>query len=121
MNLGSRNSLADVLTGLWTQHAIPGVDGAYGGARGRLAIGKNNDLYLILPGNKTPALSILKATKEHKYSKYELVWRGDGFPPTEPQVDISRLDKENMLSIYTRKYAEGSEGKKNVVVVDFQL
>jgi hypothetical protein len=107
--------------GKWTQHALPHVKGVFGGKRGRLAVSKDGDLYLILPDNETPTLSILKASKKSKYSEYELVWKGDGFPPTEPLVDTTRLDYDNVLSVFTRKNEDETGNRKTVVVLDFQL
>ena len=109
-------------TGTWTQRALPHVDGA--GKRGQVAVSRDDDLYFVLPPDATaPALTILKASKSDGYSTYELVWRKDGFPPTEPLVDTARLDYDNVLSVYTRATAaaERSEGKNDVVVLDFQL
>ncbi|ORY55930.1 uncharacterized protein BCR38DRAFT_451894 [Pseudomassariella vexata] len=105
----------------WTQHALPHVEGVYGGKRGRLAISRDDDLYLVLPHHKSTTLSILKATKATRYSEYELVWRQDGFPPTEPLVDILRLDRDNVLSVLTRANVDRTGERKNVVVLDFQL
>jgi hypothetical protein len=107
--------------GHWSQHALPHVDGVHGGKRGRLAVSKDDDLYLILPDNEASMLSILKASRDSKYSAYELVWRGSGFPPTEPLVDTTRLDYDNVLSIFTRANVDEKGDRKNVVVLDFIL
>ncbi|KAK7757064.1 hypothetical protein SLS62_001082 [Diatrype stigma] len=112
----------------WSQRALPHVDGAKGGKRGQVAVSKDDDLYFVLPDTKTPTLTILKASSRDGYAAYELVWRQQGgFPPTEPLVDTTRLDYDNVLSVYTRAAAgegEASEADKsriNVVVLDFQL
>ncbi|KAI1374238.1 hypothetical protein F4677DRAFT_426527 [Hypoxylon crocopeplum] len=108
--------------GSWTQHALPHVDGVKGGKRGRLAVSKDDDLYLILPSHTAPTLTILKASKATGYSEYEPVWRQDGFPPTEPLVDTTRLDHDNVLSVFTRANNEaGSGSSADVVVLDFKL
>ncbi|OTB01329.1 hypothetical protein M426DRAFT_221533 [Hypoxylon sp. CI-4A] len=110
--------------GTWTQRALPHVEGVQGGKRGRLAVSKDNDLYLILPHHSAPALTILKASKETNYSDYELVWRQDGYPPTEPLVDTTRLDYDNVLSVFTRARNEAdldSTARVDVVVLDFKL
>ncbi|KAI1768149.1 hypothetical protein GGR53DRAFT_14334 [Hypoxylon sp. FL1150] len=104
--------------GAWTQRVLPHVQGVKGGKRGRLAVSKDDDLYLILPENTAPTLTILKASKATKYSEYELVWRQDGFPPTEPLVDTTRLEYDNVLSVFTRS---GSEADVDVVVLNFKL
>ncbi|KAI1384247.1 uncharacterized protein F4822DRAFT_64563 [Hypoxylon trugodes] len=110
--------------GTWTQHALPHVKGIYGGKRGRLAVSKDDDLYLILPDPSSPTLTILKASKETNYSQYELVWQRDGFPPTEPLVDTTRLDYDNVLSVFTRA-SNGADldlsVRVDVVVLDFKL
>ena len=115
-------------TGTWTQRALPHVSGA--GKRGQVAVSRDDDLYFVLPdttsSSSTSTLTILKASKSNDYATYELVWQGkeDAFPPTEPLVDIVRLDYDNVLSVYTRATAadvEGAEAGIDVVVLDFQL
>lgn len=108
----------DGKSGIWTQRALPYVQGVKGGKRGRLAVSKEGDLYLILPDNTAPTLTILKASKAIGYSEYELVWRQEGFPSTEPLVDTTRLDYDNVLSVFTRS---GSAANVDVVVLDFEL
>ncbi|KAI1464343.1 uncharacterized protein F4812DRAFT_452969 [Daldinia caldariorum] len=110
--------------GIWTQRALPHVQGVKGGKRGRLAVSKDDDLYLVLPDNTAPVLTILKATKASGYAEYELVWRETGFPPTEPLVDTTRLDHDNVLSVFTRSSNAAdieSNPHVNVVVLDFKL
>ncbi|KAI0127106.1 hypothetical protein BJ170DRAFT_724834 [Xylariales sp. AK1849] len=109
------------VSGRWAQRALPHVKGEAGGKRGRLAISKDDDLYLILPDNVESTFSILRASKASEYAEYELVWRKDGFPPTEPLVDTTRLDYDNVLSIFTRAYGKELEDRINVVVLDFKL
>lgn len=85
---------------------------------------KDDDLYLVLPDTTAPTLTILKAAKATKYSEYELVWRQDGFPPTEPLVDTTRLDYDNVLSVFTRAGNAAdmnSTARVDVVVLDFKL
>ncbi|KAI2469589.1 hypothetical protein F4781DRAFT_215373 [Annulohypoxylon bovei var. microspora] len=107
--------------GVWTQRALPHVTC---GKRGQLAVSKDDDLYLILPDQASSTLTILKASKKTKYSKYELVWREGGFPPTEPLVDTTRLEYDNVLSVFTRS-SNGSDmdshAQVDVVVLDFKL
>ncbi|KAI0137685.1 hypothetical protein F4776DRAFT_104497 [Hypoxylon sp. NC0597] len=110
--------------GTWTQHALPHVQGVKGGKRGRLAVSKYDDLYLILPDNNAPTLTILRAPKKTKYSEYELAWWRDGFPPTEPLVDTTRLEYDNVLSVFTRASNAAdldSTARVDVVVLDFKL
>jgi hypothetical protein len=92
----------------------------FGGKRGQLAVSRDDDLYFVLPHHAEPVLTVLKASRESQYAEYELVWRGEGFPPTEPLVDKARLDHDNVLSVFTRALT-GPEGKVDVVVLDFQL
>ncbi|KAI1177297.1 hypothetical protein F4777DRAFT_211055 [Nemania sp. FL0916] len=107
-------------SGTWTRRPLPHVEGVYGGKRGQLAVSRENDLYLVLPHHADAKLTILKASKASGYKEYELVWRGEGFPPTDPLVDKARLASDNALSVFTRAFA-GSEGKVDVVVLDFLL
>jgi hypothetical protein len=86
-----------------------------------LAVSQAGDLYFILPHHADPVLSIVRASKANNYSDYELVWRGEGFPPTEPLVDMARLDHDKVMSVFTRAKADGSDSTNNVVVLDFQL
>ncbi|KAI0006605.1 hypothetical protein F4779DRAFT_595866 [Xylariaceae sp. FL0662B] len=103
--------------GTWTQRALPHVKA---GKRGRLAVGRDDDLYFILPDASASVLTILRAARETAYAVYELVWQGDGFPPTEPLVDTTRLDDDGVLSVFTRAYAAESR-KVDVVVLDFKV
>ncbi|KAI1321976.1 hypothetical protein F5Y16DRAFT_57726 [Xylariaceae sp. FL0255] len=104
----------------WTQRALPYVDGVYGGKRGQLAVSRDGDLYFVLPHHADVVLTVLKATNASRYAEYELVWRGEGFPPSEPLVDKARLDQDNILSVFT-KVVSKPEGEVDVVVLDFQL
>ncbi|KAI1819874.1 hypothetical protein F4861DRAFT_534101 [Xylaria intraflava] len=104
----------------WTQRALPHVDGVYGGKRGQLAVGRDGDLYFVLPHHAGAVLMILRASRASRYAEYELVWRGEGFPPTEPLVDKARLADDNVLSVFTRALV-GPEGNVQVAVLDFQL
>ncbi|KAI8622946.1 hypothetical protein F5Y19DRAFT_29392 [Xylariaceae sp. FL1651] len=104
----------------WTQHALPYVDGVYGGKRGQLAVSRAGDLYFVLPHHMDPVLMVLRSSKASHYAEYDLLWRGEGFPPTEPLIDKARLEHDNILSVFTRALS-GSEGKVDVIVLDFQL
>ncbi|KAK6815782.1 hypothetical protein PG987_016548 [Apiospora arundinis] len=128
-------------TKAWTSRALP--CGYVSGKRGRLAVSRDGDLYFILPGVDN-GLSIWKAAKWDAYRNYALVWSNgnnsygeeEAFPLTEPLVDTYRLDHDNVLSVFTRRYAEankkkshesagnrqaGEERRVDVVVLDFQL
>ncbi|KAI1128738.1 hypothetical protein F5Y10DRAFT_291660 [Nemania abortiva] len=104
----------------WTRRALPHVEGVYGGKRGQLIVSREGDLYFVLPHHADPVLTILRASKASRYAEYELVWRGEGFPPTDPLVDKARISHDNVLSVFTRAFTR-SEGSVNVVVLDFQL
>lgn len=97
--------------------------GVYGGKRGRLAVARDDALYLVLPDAAAPQLTILRATRAGAYADYDLVWRGVGFPPTEPLVDAARLEADNVLSVFTRaaRGADADGPERNVVVLDFFL
>ncbi|KAI0975313.1 hypothetical protein F4678DRAFT_322812 [Xylaria arbuscula] len=106
--------------GTWTQRALPYVEGVYSGKRGQIAVSRDGDLYFVLPHHVDPVLTILRASKTSQYGEYEIVWQGEGFPPTEPLVDKARLGHDNVLSVFTRARI-GSGGDGDVVVLDFQL
>ncbi|KAH8159802.1 hypothetical protein CIB48_g8438 [Xylaria polymorpha] len=118
--LSPRGELGADDTDAWTRRALPYVEGVYGGKRGQLAVSRDGDLYFVLPHHADPVLTILRASKASRYAEYELVWRGEGFPPTEPLVDKARLAHDNVLSVFTRAFT-GSESNVDVVVLDFQL
>lgn len=130
----------DPATKTWAARALP--CGYVSGKRGRLAVSRDGDLYFILPGGggdeNGDGLSVWKAAKRDAYSTYNLVWsstttKGELFPLTEPLVDTYRLDHDNVLSVFTRRYAEeattpadaspgeGSKRRIDVVILDFQL
>ncbi|KAK8112300.1 uncharacterized protein PG998_008757 [Apiospora kogelbergensis] len=114
----------DPATRAWRARPLP--CGYVSGKRGRLAVGGDDDLYFVLPGEEG------------------LVWSSGGssggeemFPPTEPLVDTYRLDHDNVLSVFARRYAppdaeaprgsraergdDRAERRIDVVVLDFQL
>ncbi|KAI0405839.1 hypothetical protein F4802DRAFT_137082 [Xylaria palmicola] len=104
----------------WTRRALPHVEGVYGGKRGQLAVSREGDLYFVLPHHVDPLLTILRASKASRYTEYELVWRGGGFPPTEPLLDKARLEHDGVLSVFTRALT-GSRGDVDVTVLDFKI
>ncbi|KAI1431124.1 hypothetical protein GGR50DRAFT_107907 [Xylaria sp. CBS 124048] len=106
--------------GTWMQRALPHVEGMYGGKRGQLAIGRDGDLYLVLPHHAETILTILRASRASRYTEYELLWQGGGFPPTEPLIDKASLVEDNVLSVFTRARVQ-PEGHVYVVVLDFRL
>ncbi|KAI2641021.1 hypothetical protein GGS21DRAFT_547353 [Xylaria nigripes] len=106
--------------GEWTQRALPHVDGVFGGKRGQLAVSRDGDLYFVLPHHENSVLTILRASRASQYAEYELVWREDGFLPTEPLLDKVRLANDNILSVLARASTE-PEDDVHVVVLDFQL
>jgi len=103
--------------GVWTQRAIRPVTG---GKRGRLAVSRDGDLYIILPDASTSTMWIMKASRQSGYSSYERVWTGHGLSG-EPLVDTTRLEYDNALSVFLRKDVKGQPDKKDVVVLDFTL
>lgn len=103
--------------GKWISRAIRPIDGP---RRGRLAITTNGDLLIILPETTTPTLRILKATKEKGYTDYTEIWTGHGLSG-EPLVDSPRLDTENTLSLFVKRDVGGSNGKRDIVILDFHL
>ncbi|KAI0203677.1 hypothetical protein F4808DRAFT_457942 [Astrocystis sublimbata] len=114
----------------WKRRKVPHVPGMCGGKRGQLAVSRDGDLYLVLPHHAESVLTILRASKAGAYVDYEVVWRGEGFPPTEPLVDKARLVHDNVLSVFTRGFRAEEEGRDSgssrsrcvdVVVLDFQL
>ncbi|KAI0877185.1 hypothetical protein GGS24DRAFT_488046 [Hypoxylon argillaceum] len=108
------------LDDVWARRALPYVEGVYGGKRGQLVVSREGDLYFVLPHHADPVLTVLRASRGSRYAEYELVWRGEGFPPTDPLVDKARLSHNNVLSVFTRAF-NGPDGNVDVVVLDFQL
>lgn len=105
------------LPGTWTSRAVRPIDGA---RRGRLAVTRDGDLLILLPGTTTPTMSILKATKAGGYASYEEVWVGNGLSG-EPLVDGPRLEQEDILSVFVMRDVDNSEGQRVVAILDFQL
>ncbi|KAI1259193.1 hypothetical protein F5Y18DRAFT_313256 [Xylariaceae sp. FL1019] len=107
--------------GTATSRPLPFVEGVYGGKRGQVAVAKNGDLFFVLPHHAKPELSILRARKENGYKDYALVWRGEEFPPCEPLVDKVRLERDDVLSVFTKVASTKREGGVDLVVLDFRL
>jgi hypothetical protein len=103
--------------GQWTRRA---VRPAYSGRRGRLAVAKGGDLYLVLPDPSEQSYHVLKASRQSNYSTYEEIWTGHGLHG-EPLVDKDRLGQEDVLSIFAVADAECGRGERNVVVLDLSL
>jgi hypothetical protein len=90
-----------------------------GSARGRLAISKAGDLYIVLPNLAASEMQILKSTQASGYSSYDEVWRGDKLTG-EPLVDAARLEHDNVLSVLVLVEDREAPGRQ-VAVLDFQL
>ncbi|KAK1462484.1 hypothetical protein CCUS01_08671 [Colletotrichum cuscutae] len=103
--------------GQWTQHAIGPVPSP---RRGRLAISKTGDLFLILPDPTNSSLRILKSSKAKDYAESVEVWRGVGFMG-EPLVGSKRLEEEDVLSIFAIAVSATSSTDRQVVVLNFQI
>lgn len=103
--------------GKWTQRPVGTVRS---GKRGRLAVDRGGDLYIILPDPPLGVFHIIKASKQSDYSTYEEVWRGNGLQG-EPLVDKYRLEYDNVLSVFAVAVAEDTPEKKQVAVLDFAL
>ncbi|KAL2133263.1 hypothetical protein VTI74DRAFT_2606 [Chaetomium olivicolor] len=103
--------------GTWAQRPIRPVPGK---ARGRLAVSKTGDVYIVLPDFTASALRILKASKASGYSSYEEVWTGQHLTG-EPLVDSARLELDNVLSVLVLAEKETGPGEREVTVLDFQL
>lgn len=89
------------------------------GSRGSICADKNNNIYLVLPGNLDSSLSIMRAQKKNQYAEFTTIWGSDGFDG-EPLIDVQRLEESNVLSVFTRT-AKNQLGESNVVVLDFLL
>jgi hypothetical protein len=103
--------------GTWSQRPLQRINGS---RRGRLAISKHGNLYIMLPDSLGPTVSISRATKDTRYSTFEHMWTGHGFSG-EPLADITRLEHDNFLSLFMRADVDGAPAKKNAVVMDFKL
>ncbi|KAK0657977.1 hypothetical protein B0T16DRAFT_315354 [Cercophora newfieldiana] len=103
--------------GVWTKRPVCPAPGS---ARGKLAVTAGGDLYFILPDREKSELRILRGTSATGFSAYDEVWAGKGLSG-EPLIDMSRLEDDGTLSVFLRMDFPGSEKRKNVVVLDFQL
>ncbi|KAK3299741.1 uncharacterized protein B0H64DRAFT_227 [Chaetomium fimeti] len=104
--------------GVWTRRPIRPVTGS---ARGRLAISKTGDLFIVLPDFGASEMRVLKASKASGYASYDEVWRGNKLTG-EPLVDSARLEQDMVLSVMVLAEEEATlSRKRNVVVLDFQL
>jgi hypothetical protein len=83
-------------------------------------VDRENNVYLILPGNSDSSLEIQQARADEGYKKFESVWRCEAGYDGEPLVDVQRLEVSDILSIFTRT-AKDNEGRCEVVVLDFTL
>ena len=106
--------------GKWTKTTVPSISQpTETGSRASMCVDRNNNVYLVLPGNSDSSLSITKASKKEDYVNFDIIWRGDKFDG-EPLVDVQRLEGSDCLSIFTRTDRKG-DGTKDVVVLDFSL
>jgi len=106
--------------GTWTRKPISsGSKPTEIGSRASVCVDRRNNVYLILPGNSDSSLEIMMAPKEDDYSRFESIWRSEGFDG-EPLVDVQRLEASNILSVFTRT-EKNAEGDRNIVVLDFTL
>ncbi|AEO59504.1 hypothetical protein MYCTH_2307864 [Thermothelomyces thermophilus ATCC 42464] len=103
--------------GTWSRRPIRPVTGS---ARGRLAISRTGDLYILLPNFAASELQILRASRAGGYATYEEVWKG-GKLTGEPLVDATRLEHDNVLSVLVLAEEEDPARGRNVAVLDFQL
>ncbi|KAL2195547.1 hypothetical protein P885DRAFT_40147 [Corynascus similis CBS 632.67] len=103
--------------GVWTQRAIRPSAGS---ARGRLAISRSGDLYIVLPNLAASEMQVLRASKASGYSSYEEMWKGSNLTG-EPLVDAARLEHDNVLSVLLLAEENEPSRRRNVAVLDFQL
>jgi hypothetical protein len=89
------------------------------GSRGSMCVDRNNNVYLILPGNSDSSLSIVRGQMKNGWFEFETIWTRTGFDG-EPLVDVQRLEVSNTLSVFTRT-DRNADGKRLVVVLDFVL
>ncbi|KAK0732363.1 hypothetical protein B0T21DRAFT_384678 [Apiosordaria backusii] len=107
-------------SGNWTERALRPV---YGSTRGRLAVGKTGDLFIILPDGEKGHMYIERVTKSSGYTAREALWFREGLWG-EPLVDQARLENDNILSLMVLAGTEvlGQPPRnRNVVVLDFKL
>ena len=77
-------------------------------------------MLVILPSTTMPCLTILKAQKTNGYADYEEVWVGHGIVG-EPLIDGPRLEKDNILSVFSRLNVADTAGVRKVAVFDFRI
>lgn len=109
-------------SGQWSATVIPGFDQASIGKRGRIAIGKDNNLYLALPDSSSQSLRVLKATSSSGYKTFVQGYEFQGCD-AEPLIDKARLEEDDDLSILTTRNSETGENgiERDVVVIDLEL
>jgi hypothetical protein len=108
-----------IFQGKWTRIIIQSIsEPTDRGARGSLCVDRDNNVYLILPGNSDSSLDIMQAEKDG-YGSFKSIWRSDGYEG-EPSVDVGRLEVSDVLSVFTRT-AKNQDWKRSVVVLDFSL
>jgi hypothetical protein len=61
----------------------------------------------------------MKASKEHDYMNFEMIWRNDGFDG-KPLVDVQWLELSDNLSIFAR-LDKKSDGTRDVAVLESSL
>jgi hypothetical protein len=106
--------------GKWTRNIIQSVSQPTDrGARGSICVARDNNIYLLLPGNSDFSLDIMRARKEDDYGTFKSIWRSDGYDG-EPLVDVGRLEVSDVLSLFTRT-AKNQDGNRDVVILDFSL
>lgn len=89
------------------------------GSRASICVDRNNNIYLIIPGNMDSSLCLVKGQMKAGGWTFETIWNRDGFDG-EPLVDVQRLEVSDTLSIFTRTDKQ-ADGKRYVVVMDFVL
>lgn len=65
-------------------------------------------------------MRILKASKAEGYAKYEELWTGHGISG-EPLIDSVRLDTDGVLSLFVKSDVDGTDGKRDIIVMNFDL
>lgn len=89
------------------------------GSRASMCVDRYSNVYLILPGNSDSSLSIVKGQRKNGAWFFETIWTRDGFDG-EPLIDVQRLEKSDILSVFTRT-DKRVDGRRQVVVIDFVL
>jgi hypothetical protein len=87
-----------IFTGKWTTIEVPSAKPTETGSRASMCVDRNNNVYLILPGNSDSNLSIVKVQMKGGGWIFDTIWTRNGFDG-EPLVDVQRLEGQIEIKV----------------------